>query len=50
MKGSRQGGQLERFARGPTLLGAQKDRYTLIEQSNPLLKQSSYYVGGPVYH
>ena len=61
----RQRGQLGRFALGLTLLGAPKDRYTLIEQSNPLLKQSSYYgegpllylalsplnsLGGPVYH
>ena len=37
------GGQLGHFALGPTLLGGPKDRYTLIEQSNALLKQSSHH-------
>ena len=58
-------GQLGHFALGLTPLGPPKDQYTLIEQLNPLLKQSSYhgespllylalgplnFLGGPVYH
>ena len=44
------GGQLGRFALGPTPLGAQKDRYTLIEQSNHLLEQSGIILwGGPTF-
>ena len=53
------------FCPGPYSAGGPKDQYTLIEQSNTLLKQSSYYgegpllylalsllnsLGGPVYH
>ena len=35
------------FCPGPYSAGGPKDQYTLIEQSNTLLKQSSYYGEGP---
>ena len=43
-----EGGQQGRFAQCPTAYGPQKDRYTLIEQSNTLLKQSLHiFCPGP---
>ena len=38
------------FALGSTLLGPPKDRYTLIEQSTTLSKQSSHHREGYIIH